>query len=87
TLADYNELNVHLYKEKLGEFVAMQENMELVTFPSVGVFPTNGTVFLAPTVTDELLKFHHSYHDYFNNFHDNPNSYYVPGKWVPHCTI
>lgn len=38
TLADYNELNVHLYKEKLGEFVAMQENMELVTFPSVGVF-------------------------------------------------
>ena len=78
TLADYNELNVHLYKEKLGEFVAMQENMELVTFPSVGVFPTNGTVFLAPTVTDEFLKFHHSYHDYFNNFHDNPNSYYVP---------
>ncbi|MDA1884733.1 2'-5' RNA ligase family protein [Bacillus cereus group sp. BY105LC] len=87
TLADYNELNVHLYKEKLGEFVVMQENTDPVTFPSVGIFPTNGTVFLAPTVTDTLLNFHHSYHDYFNNFHDNPNSYYVPGKWVPHCTI
>ncbi len=24
TLADYNELDVHLYKEKLGEFVAMR---------------------------------------------------------------
>ena len=81
TLADYNELNVHLYKEKLGEFVAIQENMDPVTFP------TNGTVFLAPTVTDELLKIHHSYHDYFKTFHDNPNSYYVPGKWIPHCTI
>ena len=45
--------------------------MDPVTFPSIGTFPTNGTVFLAPTVTDALLKFHHSYHDYFNNFHDN----------------
>ncbi|WP_088322221.1 2'-5' RNA ligase family protein [Bacillus cereus] len=81
TLADYNELDVHLYTEKLGEFVAIQENMDAVTFPS------NGTVFLAPTVIDELLKLHHSYHDYFKTFHDNPNSYYVPGKWVPHCTI
>ena len=68
TLADYNELDVHLYKEKLGEFVAMQENTDPVTFPSVGVFPTNGTVFLAPTVTDELLKLHHSFHDYLKIF-------------------
>ena len=52
--------------------------MDAVTFPSVGIFPTNGTVFLAPTVTNELLKLHHSYHDYFKTFHDNPNSYYVP---------
>ncbi|MGE7861223.1 2'-5' RNA ligase family protein [Bacillus mobilis] len=87
TLADYNELDVHLYKEKLEGFVAVQENMAKVTFPSVGTFPTNGTVFLAPTITDELLKFHHFYHDYFKTFHDNLNSYYVPGKWVPHCTI
>ena len=35
----------------------MQENMDPITFPSVGVFPTNGTVFLAPTVTDALLNF------------------------------
>ncbi|HDR8193291.1 MULTISPECIES: 2'-5' RNA ligase family protein [Bacillus] len=87
TIADYNELDVNLFIEKLKGFVAIQESMSAVTFPSVGTFPTNGTIFLAPTVTDELLKLHHSYHDYFKNFHDNPNSYYVPGKWVPHCTI
>ncbi|KAB2452159.1 2'-5' RNA ligase family protein [Bacillus sp. CH126_4D] len=81
TLADYHELDVHLYKEKLEEFVAVQENMAEVTFP------TNGTIFLAPAITDELLRLHHSYHDYFKTFHDNLNSYYVPGKWVPHCTI
>ena len=33
--------------------------MSAVTFPSVGTFPTNGTVFLAPTVTDDLLRLHH----------------------------
>ncbi|PGK81405.1 2'-5' RNA ligase family protein [Bacillus thuringiensis] len=87
TIADYNELDVNLFIEKLKGFVAIQESMSAVTFPSVGTFPTNGTIFLAPTVTDELLKLHHSYHDYFKNFHDNPNSYYVPGKWAPHCTI
>lgn len=87
TLADYYELDVHLYKEKLEAFVAVQESMAEVNFPSVGTFPTNGTIFLAPTITDELLRLHHSYHDNFITFHDNLNSYYVPGKWVPHCTI
>ncbi|MGE7889116.1 2'-5' RNA ligase family protein [Bacillus cereus] len=87
TLADYNELDVHLYTKKLEEFVAIQQNIAAITFPSVGIFPTNGTVFLAPTITDEFLTLHHSYHDYFKNFHDNFNSYYVQGKWVPHCTI
>ena len=87
TLADYKELDVNLYTKRLEEFVAFQENISTVTFPSVGTFPTNGTIFLAPTITDELLRLHHSYHDYFKTFHDNSNSYYVPGKWVPHCTI
>lgn len=87
TLADYKELDVNLYTKRLEEFVAFQENIAAVTFPSVGTFPTNGTIFLAPTITNELLRFHHSYHDYFKTFHDNLQSYYVPGKWVPHCTI
>lgn len=38
TIADYNELDVHLYTEKLGEFVAIQENIDAVTFPSVEFF-------------------------------------------------
>ncbi|MBK5346274.1 2'-5' RNA ligase family protein [Bacillus sp. TH44] len=87
TLADYKELDVNLYTKRLEEFVAFQENISTVTFPSVGTFPTNGTIFLAPTINDELLRIHHSYHDYFKIFHDNPQSYYVPGKWIPHCTI
>ncbi|MGG5735934.1 MULTISPECIES: 2'-5' RNA ligase family protein [Bacillus cereus group] len=87
TLADYKELDVNLYTKRLEEFVVFQENISTVTFPSVGTFLTNGTIFLAPNITDELLRLHHSYHDYFKTFHDNQKSYYVPGRWVPHCTI
>ncbi|GLV66149.1 hypothetical protein Bmyc01_48180 [Bacillus mycoides] len=87
TLADYKELDFNLYTKKLEEFVAFQENIAAVTFSSVGTFPTNGTIFLAPSINDELLRLHHSYHDNFKTFHGNPQSYYVPGKWIPHCTI
>ncbi|MEY8347094.1 2'-5' RNA ligase family protein [Bacillus cereus] len=86
TLADYHTLDLKTYGEKLEEFT---ENIECfpVEFSSVGTFPTNGTIFLAPTVTRGLLELHQSFHNHFADFHDQPHSYYVPEKWVPHCTI
>lgn len=58
-----------------------------IDFPSVGTFPSNGTVFLAPTVTSKLLELHYSYHHFFQDFNDNSKSYYIPEKWVPHRTM
>ncbi|MBC6975029.1 2'-5' RNA ligase family protein [Bacillus sp. Xin] len=85
-LADYHTLDLKLYGEKLEKFT---EHIECfpVEFSSVGTFPTNGTIFLAPIVTGRLLELHQSFHNHFVDFHDQPQSYYVPGKWVPHCTI
>ncbi|EEL50952.1 MULTISPECIES: 2'-5' RNA ligase family protein [Bacillus cereus group] len=86
TLADYHTLDLKTYGEKLEKFT---ENIECfpVEFASVGTFPTNGTIFLAPTITGRLLELHQSFHNHFKDFHDHPHSYYVPEKWVPHCTI
>ncbi|MCI0764335.1 2'-5' RNA ligase family protein [Bacillus sp. TL12] len=86
TLADYHTLDLKLYGEKLEKFT---EHIECfpVEFSSVGTFPTNGTIFLAPIVTGRLLELHQSFHNHFTDFHDQPQSYYVPEKWVPHCTI
>ncbi|MEN1935858.1 2'-5' RNA ligase family protein [Paenibacillus sp. 102] len=86
TLADYHTLDLKTYGEKLEKFT---ENIGCfpVGFSSVGTFPTNGTIFLTPTITRRLLELHQLLHDHFIDFHDHPESYYVPEKWVPHCTI
>lgn len=86
TLANYHTLDLKLYGEKLEKFT---EHIECfpVEFSSAGTFPTNGTIFLAPIVTGRLLELHQSFHNHFADFHDQSQSYYVPEKWVPHCTI
>ncbi|WP_026592202.1 2'-5' RNA ligase family protein [Bacillus sp. UNC437CL72CviS29] len=86
TLADYHTLDLKAYGEKLEEFT---EDIGCfpVEFSSVGTFPTNGTIFLAPTITRRLLELHQLFHNHFMDFHDYPQSYYVPEKWVPNCTI
>ncbi|WP_459501123.1 2'-5' RNA ligase family protein [Bacillus sp. C1] len=86
TLADYHTLDMKTYGEKLGDFTE-DRGCFPVEFSSVGTFPTNGTIFFAPTVTRRLLELHQSFHNHFADFHDQPQSYYVPNKWVPHCTI
>jgi len=57
-----------------------------VTFTSVGLFP-GVAVFLAPTVTAELLELHAGFHRRFARFGEAPSDDYRPGRWVPHCTI
>ena len=55
---------------------------------SVGTFPTNeGVVFLAPVVTSELLDLHERFHTAFAKYGDWSSTYYLPGNWVPHCTV
>jgi 2'-5' RNA ligase len=55
---------------------------------SVGLFPTaEGVVFLAPVVTRDLLKIHEAYHAVFAEYAGSRWAYYLPGNWVPHCTL
>ena len=55
---------------------------------SVGTFPTNqGVVFLAPVVTSELLALHERFHTAFAKYGDWSSTHYLPGNWVPHCTV
>jgi 2'-5' RNA ligase len=55
---------------------------------SVGWFPTvEGVMFLAPLVTRQLLNIHESLHRLLGGEGLISMPYYLPGKWVPHCTI
>lgn len=55
---------------------------------SIGLFPSEeNIVFLAPVVTTELLTLHKFFHDKLKAAGLCSDSNYLPGTWVPHCTI
>jgi 2'-5' RNA ligase len=57
-------------------------------FAAVGTFPGDeGVVFLAPAVSSELLALHRSLHERLVRLGQRSWSYYLPGRWVPHCTV
>jgi 2'-5' RNA ligase superfamily len=59
-----------------------------IAFPSLGVFPTEENVlFLAPVVTPALLDLHAAYHAMARSFGATCRPCYLPGRWVPHCTL
>jgi 2'-5' RNA ligase len=68
--------------------LAAQEWTVAIAFPSIGLFPTEEKVlFLAPVVAPELLQLHRQYHALAANLGISCRPYYLPGRWVPHCTL
>jgi 2'-5' RNA ligase len=57
-------------------------------FDSLGIFAANPTVlFAAPVVTAELLALHATFHERFRPIATGQSAFYLPGRWVPHCTL
>ncbi len=55
---------------------------------AVGTFPTaENVIFLAPVPTFTLLDCHHRFHQRLAQTSLTCWTYYLPGQWVPHCTI
>jgi 2'-5' RNA ligase len=57
-----------------------------ITLASAGFFP-QVAIFLAPTVTAELLTLQAGLHHRFSRLGAAPWAHYLPGAWVPHCTL
>ncbi|RLQ94277.1 2'-5' RNA ligase family protein [Falsibacillus albus] len=86
TLGSYKNLNKMEFIKDLEIFYDRKPRMN-VTFNTVGSFLNYGTLFLQPTVTSELLQFHRLHHEGFIKYSDHANPLYLPGKWIPHCTL
>jgi 2'-5' RNA ligase len=72
---------------------ALRADLALLRPPSLwlytlGTFPTeqNG-LFLGAVVDTELLAVHSAAHDVLAGAARQPSAYYLPGAWVPHCTL
>ena len=86
TIADYDALDKNRFIQLVDRFYRDKEKVDL-TLNILGTFISIGTLFIAPTLSTELLDFHSSHHDYFRTFNKNETSLYLPSKWSPHCTI
>lgn len=86
TLAVSDEIGA-TFKNALALFAKEIPPFELI-FSHIGAFNTaEGVVFLAPTVTRGLLDLHQRFHAFFDQHAAKKWPYYLPGAWVPHCTL
>jgi 2'-5' RNA ligase len=54
----------------------------------LGVFPRpEGVVYLGAVVTEQLLFVHSEFTRHFAGLMTGVRPYYLPGNWVPHCTL
>ena len=87
TLAIYDEINGSKSKQKIKVF-ASQLKPEPFVFTHLGLFRSKmNAVFAAPIVNEPLLEFHKKFHDFFKDEGTDSWENYLPGKWVPHCTL
>lgn len=82
-----DDVDVDALRAVLTEFTAGMPLLRL-KFSSVGVFAAEaGVLFLAPVVTEGLLAVHTDLHGRCAARGLVSHGYYLPGNWVPHCTV
>ncbi|WP_088071694.1 2'-5' RNA ligase family protein [Gottfriedia luciferensis] len=86
TLASYNHLNKIDFTKQFDEYFENKSELD-ITINSIGSFLNTGTLYFSPNVTKDLIEFHEDYHFHFKQYNDNPDSMYLPNKWIPHCTL
>ena len=81
-------LDTNGFPERLLEFARSIDPFDF-TLSSLGTFPgQEGVVFLAPVVTRRLLEVHARLPRGVFEAHNNTGmGHYLPGNWVPHCTV
>ena len=85
TLGIWDTLELEGAEAELSALAAEIAPVRLI-FASVGLFP-GVAIFLAPTVTAELLDLHAGFHRRFGRLGRASWDHYRPGSWVPHCTL
>lgn len=87
TLAIFKDIHTGNFEGKLHDFALNNRNFRL-RLESIGIFPAEpGVVFLSPVFTDDLKLIHTRFYDSFKDALGDYMPYYLPGSWVPHCTV
>jgi 2'-5' RNA ligase len=71
------------------EFRAFSKRSALpLKFDCLGIFPQpEGVIYLGAVVTEQLLSVHREFQTRFSGLMSGVRPYYLPGNWIPHCTL
>jgi 2'-5' RNA ligase len=87
TVAVYNDiLDMESYFKRFSSFFNNLLELDL-KFDVLASFPTSGTLFIGPTVTESLIQLHKQYHQEFGDLLELANHFYIPENWDPHCSL
>jgi 2'-5' RNA ligase len=86
TLGVFGEIDRAVIEEQLDRFFETQK-LHPITFEVLGFFPASRVLHATPTVTAWLLDLHRAFHQAVADISAGPSLYYLPGRWVPHCTL
>ena len=86
TLACFNDVDEKECINKLKVF-AQHHKKQFASLASVGMFVDTKTIYLAPVMTSSMYQFQKELHDLFSEFDTKGSEWYMPNRWVPHCTI
>jgi 2'-5' RNA ligase len=84
TLAVCADIRLEAYESEIRGFAPDLIDMRM-EFGALGMFPSSRTFFLSPTCTEKLLAVHRRFHEWFCAV--GTGVMYLPGAWVPHCTL
>ena len=80
-------LDVEQFRPALAQFAAETPRLPC-TLASLGVFSTDeGVIFLAPTASRALIDVQEQVVERLSQFGAQVGPYWIPGNWVPHCTL
>jgi 2'-5' RNA ligase len=87
SLAACDGLDVGQFRPVLAQFAAETPSLPC-TLASLGVFPTEeGVIFLAPTASRVLIDVQEQVVGRLGQCGAQVEPYWIPGNWVPHCTL
>ena len=73
---------------------ALRADLALLSLPALWLYTlgtfassTEHTLFLGAVADTELIAVHSTVHDALAGKVRDPWAYYLPGAWVPHCTL
>ncbi|MGF9697882.1 2'-5' RNA ligase family protein [Paenibacillus sp. MABNR03] len=87
TIAGYNSyVEIEQFISDFDCFYESKKQLS-ITMNSLGTFLNTGILFLTPVPSKEFLTLHDNHHSFFEKYRMKAESQYLPGNWIPHCTL